>query len=180
MIEAIITRTAIITVDAVGSNTYGDMTFTDKSGGQYKISAKRKQYFENVIAPGAAIQLSYSSFKGKEYVYSATQVKDILPGKPLQAPEPISSPIEETGGRKPLGTKDEQIEKAVWVKELGECIRAGIMEDTWAKAYKHAYFIEMGRVMGIKSKEVQPLKSRLVEEAKKLGAVKIEEGDIPF
>ncbi len=75
-----IKRKEIIIVDSVSKNSYGDLIFSDKSGKEYKISNKRVQYFENVIQPNMGVELHYaiSSF-GKEYIYSAIQVKDTLP-----------------------------------------------------------------------------------------------------
>ena len=76
MTEQAITKTQIIVVQEVGANTYGDLTFTDKAGGDYKVSVKRKQYFEKVIIPGMAVQLNYamSSF-GKEYIYYSNKYR---------------------------------------------------------------------------------------------------------
>ncbi len=74
-----IIRKQIIVVDAVGNNSYGDLTFTDKEGKEYKVGNKRISYFRDVIISGAAVQLNFSTYKGREYVYSAELVKDGLP-----------------------------------------------------------------------------------------------------
>ena len=122
MTEATIIKTQIIVVNEVGQNTYGDMTFTDKEGNPYKISSKRKQYFEKIIVPDVAVQLSYamSSF-GKEYIYSAIQVKDKLPAlasEPVPAPDKIP--------KEPIPPKPEPAPQAIGMttKEIGDMIRA--------------------------------------------------------
>ncbi len=102
MADVEITRKKIIVVDSVGKNDYGDLIFNDKEGNDYKVSAKRRQYFDKIIELDAAVQLNYSSFKGREYVYSAVQVKDSLPeAKPETkqgAPQSKSSPVKPQGG----------------------------------------------------------------------------------
>ena len=130
MTDATITRTQIIVVGEVSKNTFGDLVFTDKAGGQYKIPVKRAQYFEKVIVPGAAVQLNYVSnphTPGEEYIYSAVQVKDILPPTvtaaiaesklpPKPKPDPELPPIsgQQTG---------------MTTKELGDMIRAGKLKE---------------------------------------------------
>ncbi len=114
MSDVEITRKKIIVVDSVGENDYGDLTFSDKGGNDYKIASKRRQYFDKVILPDVAVQLNYSSFKGREYVYSAAQVKDsLLEAKPetkQDAPQSKPSPGKPQGGS--LG-RDEGKNRAV-------------------------------------------------------------------
>lgn len=91
MPEISFTRQPIIIVDTVEKDTYGNLLFKDKSGNPYKISKGEKnrvKYFETVIVPNMGVQLNYamSSF-GKEYIYSATQVKDMI--KQVAAPPTI-------------------------------------------------------------------------------------------
>jgi hypothetical protein len=153
MTEQAIIRTQIIVVGEVGTNTYGDLTFTDKESGAYKIGAKRKQYFEKVILPGMAVQLNYamSSF-GKEYVYSASLVKDGLPPPTTPQPPPMTNvkpsdmpPVKHTSGP----------ETGMWWGQLGEMLRAGDIDKTATsgKAMRTAYYAEMIRVLGINVKE---------------------------
>ncbi len=182
MPEQAITKTQIIVVNEVGTNTYGDLTFTDKAGADYKVSVKRKQYFEKIIVQGVAVQLNYamSSF-GKEYIYSAVQVKDALP-QPVHlaasyAPQP-AIPKSET---KPVV---DNMGKGDWA-EKDRIIRKSIERQTSLNAA-----IEMAKILGVspinsgqiiataklfeaylEGKEV----NKLVEAAKKLGAVEIKE-----
>jgi hypothetical protein len=111
MPDQTITRNEIIVVDKVANNQYGDLTFTDKSGKSYKVSNKRVSYFKDVIVEGMAVQLNYamSSF-GKEYIYSAAQVKDNLPPpqkpqEPIQKTTVIAGP---TSGEKPKPQYDRE------------------------------------------------------------------------
>ncbi len=101
MAEQKIIRTQIIGVKDVGQNSYGDLTFTDEAGGEYKVSAKRKQYFEKVIVPGKAVQLNYamSSF-GKEYIYTAVPAKgDTIPASPQP---PVASSVPPIASKPPV------------------------------------------------------------------------------
>ncbi len=78
--ERQISREDIVVVDTVGSNSYGDILFTDKSGTEYKISNKRVKYFEGIIVAGKAVKLSFAlSSRGTEYVQKATLVEGALP-----------------------------------------------------------------------------------------------------
>jgi len=125
MPEAQIIRKAIIVVDTVAKNTYGDLTFTDKEGTGYKISNKRVQYFENTIQPDIGVELSYANAYGKEYIYSARQLKDGLP-----PPQPIKpTEREKVAVQEAHKTHDENLPppnpQAVGMvtKELGDMIR---------------------------------------------------------
>jgi len=95
--KAEITRKEIIVVDKVSHNDYGDLVFTDKTGKSFKVKEARSQYFTDVIIEGRAAELSYSSYKGREYVYSAKLVelpKD-EPATPQSTPvvsKPSNSP----------------------------------------------------------------------------------------
>ncbi len=188
MPEQAIIRTQVIVVGEVGTNTYGDLTFTDKEGGAYKIGAKRKQYFEKVIIPSSAVQLSYamSSF-GKEYIYTAISVATNLPlpTTPLPMTHPTAPAMTERPNK--ILSKEElrqahpsSSETGMWWNQLGEMLRAGDIDKTTVqgKAMRTAYYAEMIRVLGINVKEVQPA-NKLIEAAMKLGAVEIpvEEGE---
>jgi len=147
MAEQTIIRTQIIGVKDVGQNSYGDLTFTDEVGAEYKVSAKRKQYFEKVIIPGRAVLLHYamSSF-GKEYIYKAATVGgDAIPApsqppaassvSPLPVKPPVANPSEKYKAdparpTRQYGKSPEEvvsIEHQVAIKEIGELIRSKII-----------------------------------------------------
>lgn len=86
--EVKFTRQSIIIVNTVNKNQYGDLEWTDKEGNSYKIPVKRAIHFEKIIVPDMAVQLNYAmSAFGREYIYSAIQVKDNLPpAQPIPPP----------------------------------------------------------------------------------------------
>jgi len=119
--NAKITRTEIVIIDTVSHNSYNDLLFTDKSGKEYKIGAKRAPFFEKTIVANMGVELSYamSSF-GKEYVYSAKQVKDILP-PPAQWPaQPVQPPPPKTDSSKKVDSEEIKIRSmaAAYAKDL--------------------------------------------------------------
>ena len=195
MPEVDITKRTVNVVGVVGTNQYGDLTWTDDEGKSYKVKAARKQYFEAIV-PGQAVEISWSTYKGTEYPYSAVAVKDKIAEQPevkvrlpqerhpdempdSQTPQSKSSPT-----KAPVGilSREVQIERSVWWKEVGECLRSRLIEpdSLYGRVLTKAYYAEMFRVLGINVKEVQPAKSHLVEEAKRLVAQEVEPGSIPF
>ncbi len=78
--EVEITRKQIIVVGEVGTNSYGDLTWADKDNKPYKVKSTRKQYFECIV-PGQAVEICYAKYKGIEYPYSASAIKDKLPAE---------------------------------------------------------------------------------------------------
>jgi hypothetical protein len=118
-----IIRTETVTVGNVGENEYGDLTFADTAGVDYKVSAKRKQHFEGIIVPDATVQLNYSTYLGNEFIYSATQVKGVQIARPAGAdPKPIV--LDKTPS--PAPSRDNNINACVAIKEIGDCIRAKV------------------------------------------------------
>ena len=177
----------VITVANTEKDQYGNLNVTDIMGGVTRIGQKRNNLFPLFIQ-GRAVKLIWDNYKGKDYVSDAElfdgkppvekriEPIEVKQGTPFTSGKPTPVVSKAESGSKPL-SKDEQIEKAVWVKELGECIRAKIIDKTTplGNALNSAYYTEMCRVLGINIKEVS--KSRLVEEALKLGAKEIEKGD---
>ena len=85
MPEVEITDRTIIVVDTVGTNQYEDLTWKDKGGKDYKVKSTRKQYFGDIV-PGQAVEISWSKYKGVEYPYSASAIKDKIPTKAELSP----------------------------------------------------------------------------------------------
>ena len=147
MAEPVIVRTENVVVNTVGSNTYGDMVFTDKSGKEYKISNKRLAYFK-MVQPTTAVTLSFAlSPKGTEYVSKAVSMADQLPpptvpyeSPPDKKPTPAAPTIRDN-----MEWKADNIEKAMWWKEIGEMIRAGLIKPD--DPLYPLYFVEMGKVL---------------------------------
>ena len=94
MVEPKITRSEIIVIDTIGENEYADLTWTDKTGKDYKVSAKRIKYFQDIIKPGMAVKLSFASAYGKEYIYKAELVSEKLAESASQAPQSQIKPVE--------------------------------------------------------------------------------------
>lgn len=183
MPEAVITKRTIIVVNEVGTNQYGDLTWTDKDGNPYKVKSTRKQYFEAIV-PNQAVEISWASYKGTEYPYSVIAIVGKLPDKPPEAPEPKTRATERAVDNKPS-----EMSKGDWA-EKDKLTRKSIERQ---KSLELA--VEIAKQVGgevatekiiataklfeayLEGKEVQPAKSHLVEEAKKLGAEEITKGD---
>ncbi len=187
MAEQTITKSKTIKIAEVGSNSYGDMTFTDTEGAQYKITVKRKSYFEKVIEAGAVVKLNYamSSF-GKEYIYNAMIASDLKPEGEKTTPTVIASTtlVKEAIrlGAVPIPTKE--MSKDDW-REKDRITRKSIERQSSLNAA-----VELAKLLGadkVTSDKViataklfesylegQQTKSSLVQEAKKLGATEIE------
>ncbi len=152
MVEIVIVRTDNVVVDTVGSNTYGDMVFTVKSGKAYKISNKRLAHFK-MIQPNTAVTLSFAmSTQGTEYVAKAVSVAGQLPpptipyeSPPDKKPTPAAPTIRDN-----MEWKSNKIEEAFWWKECGKMIIAQfINKDNPQYAL---YFLKMAEVL-LKGKE---------------------------
>lgn len=162
MPEVTFTKQPVICVDTVSKNPYGDLEWTDKDGGKYKIPSKRAIHFEKTIVPDMWVQLSYamSSF-GKEYIYSAVQVKDKI-GPPVQlkpipdseiphaTPKPSPQPPE-SARKPPEEDSSLTIRGRFWWAQLGDSIRVGDIDKTKpeGKLLRTIYYAEMFKVLGI-------------------------------
>ncbi len=109
--EIKITRSDVIVVDSIELNSYGDLTWKDKAGKDYKVSAKRVSYFDKIILPNMAVKLTYAEAYGKEYIHKAELVSDLLPTPPSQAPQSTETPSKkempsELPKPKPMPSKD--------------------------------------------------------------------------
>jgi len=191
MPEVEIVRKQIIVVGEIGQNTYGDLTWTDKDNNPYKVKSTRKQYFECIV-PGQAVEISFSKYKGTEYPYSATPVKDKLSEKPQQPPQSKSSPVAVVGGSEVMAKGDwaekdkitrKSIERQTSLNAAVEVAKLiGGDKITTEKIIATAKVFEAylgGQTEKTQDKEVRPAvkKGRLVEETIKMGAV---EEDIPY
>jgi len=130
-IKAVITGSAIIVVDTVNHNDYGDLTFIDKESNSYKIAVKRIKFFESIITPGAAVKLNYAEAYGKPYIYSAVKVEGALP-PPVKPQEPLPEHQEVIKEAvKSTATAVKEVsgqEQGMWWKEMGECFRTGLFK----------------------------------------------------
>ena len=147
MTEIKITRDDVVVINTVSNNSYGDLLFTDKGGGEYKISDKRVKHFEGIILPDTAVKLSFAlSSRGTEYIHKAVAVAGELPPQaPKLKPE---QPKEKPSEVAPQ-------ERGMWWKEVGEMIRAGkISSDKPEGALMiRAYYAQMFTSLGIELKD---------------------------
>ncbi len=178
MAETEIVRTQVICAKKVWEedrNGYSYFLWTDENDKEYKVKEGRKGYFEAII-PNAAVQLNFSTYKGKEYVYSAEAVKDKLPAKaPVNAKEEA---LKEEQIRKgdPVIRSDPQrksIERQTALKaavELAKGVEGATPHTVLMDAKLFEDYLEFGYVR----------QGKLVEEAKKLGAKEVDPENMPF
>ncbi len=149
MPEVVITKRQNIVVGKVETNSYGDLLVKDKDGNSFpKIGVKRIGYFKDTLIEGNAVQLNFAKAYDKEYIYSAELVKDKLP-TPVTPPMPQTKDDKEV--HEPESSRDKRIDKAVWFKELGECLRSGYFNKATptGKALGMFYYAEMCKVLDI-------------------------------
>ncbi len=157
----------VIVVGVTRTDTYGNLWVTPKGGGdEVKIGSKRSQLHE-LFEQDKAIMLHWETYKGKAYVSDAKLVEGELPApQPQGKALPVSRKVNNGANNDGIAPQ----ERGMWYKELGEMLRAGDIDKTtpMGKVWRSAYYTEMSRVLGISVKEV-PAKSKLLDEAKKLG-----------
>ena len=177
MAEVEITRKQIIVVGEVGTNSYGDLTWTDKEGKEYKVKSTRSEYFKDVIVPGQAVQLNFATYKGHEYPYSAEAVMDKIEAVqpthltekgtlvPAKQPSPTSRGKEESAMSKTdWSEKDritrESIQRQTALKSATDIACAQIVQ---GKEMSTGKVIEVAKLF-----EAYLEGNYLVDEAKKL------------
>ena len=147
-----ITREDHIVVGQVYDNSYGDLLWTDKGGKEYKVSNKRRQYFEKIILPDTAVTLSYAEAYGREYIYRAVTVEGELP-PPAKPSEPLLEHQKEI--RKAVDSTVAPQERGMWEKEAGEWLRSGKLDMTKPvnKALNMHYWQRLLDVLGIEAEK---------------------------
>ncbi len=170
----------VIVVGVTRVDGYNNLWVTPAGGGEeIKVGAKRGN-LHSLFQQGKAIMLHWETYKNISYVSDAKLVEGELPSptKPTILPEHkevISKAKAEA--REPIKPQlvehKSSPETGMWWKELGDMLRSGDIDKTTplGKVMRSTYYTEMGRVLGIPIKEVQPVRKSLVEEALKLGAV---------
>lgn len=127
-----------------------------------RYTKEKKGNFFNIVSLELAVAAVLDKTSQKQ---SDTGIV-AAPEEGLESEKPKEPPKE-----KENRTKDESIERAVWIKELGEGIRSGEIDKATPLgiSLRKAYYAEMLRVLNIRV----PIDNRLVEEAKKMGAKEI-------
>ena len=178
-----ITRYAVVTVEGEAEvNQYGDLKFYDTEGNEHKIGIKRSKLFDAII-PGRAVKLGYAVYMNKEYISTAElydgQPADPAPkatttGKGAGSPNKPSQPAM---GKDDWAEKDritrKSIERQTSLNAAVELAKVGIIkpDQVLPSARKFEEYLE--------GKEVQPAKSRLVEQAKGMDLKSVDEEDLP-
>ncbi len=179
-----ITRYAVVTPTEGTKNQYGDLEFVDTEGHKHKIGNKRESLF-SVIVPGRAVKLGYAVYMNKEYIASA-ELFDGQPQNPKQDALQSKSTLvkEESHTSLPPAsemTPDKWAEKDRTTRKSIE--RQTSLNAAVELAKKVDGIVTSEKIIAtakvfeayLEGKEVS--KSRLVEEAKKLGAKEIGKED---
>ncbi len=135
---------------------YGNFFFKDKTGKEHKIGAKRtdKEGIFSLVAanPNRGVKLIWGVYvrEGTEYdiIKAIELVEDGLP-----EPVPVSSvPIPQIDTPSKTDPRGEAIREGLWWKELGECLRSGLIDRATpaGKLLERFYKAEMQSVLGFK------------------------------
>jgi hypothetical protein len=125
-------------MDATPDN-FGNLIVKDTDGVEHKIGSKREALFP-VFKPGTTVKCGMAEYMSKEYIATAEATTESAV-KPPQNNTPVKS-------------REDGMREGVWIKELGECIRGGIIVD---KSPMYAwYFMEMRAALNLTDKAVFP------------------------
>jgi len=184
----------VITVASKTPGAKGGFDIIDGVGGKYILSAKNATLSEALIV-GRASKISVAPTQFGIFINKAELFEGGVksPDKPLVAPQSIPSPVKEVSGSKPP-TDSQEMSKEDWAEreritrisiqrqtslnaavEVAKTFNADSVDKVLTIAKRFEAYLE-----GINIKEVSKSKSKLVEEAKKLGAEEIDPENIPF
>ncbi len=181
MPEPKIERYEVIVPSIIESDTYGNITIKTKDNKEIKINKKHESLHELIrqaTSEGRAIKLGYAVYMNKEYVHTA----ELFDGKPPveKRIEPITAgvekPIPQSPQSKSSPVKDQSDSKS-------RAFALSYAKD-WAIALLNSPSFTKKETLSAKSiiatakefeaylegKEVQLAESKLIQEAKKLGA----------
>ncbi len=153
-----IERRKVITVAHAQLNDYGDLLVTDTENNEHKIGKKRAQLHE-LFQTDAVIELGYASYMNREYIAVAHPSEGVPPkpssaAPPKETPKPSDKMSKDDWAEKDRSTK-ESIEKQVWIKELGLCIREKNIDiaQPLGKFLRTWYYKKMMDALGLEFKE---------------------------
>ena len=158
MPAAQIERYELITVESVTKNQYGDLLVN----GKLKVSNKRHQLFD-VFQTGAEVKLGWSSYMNKEYIASAEQTGTHT--IPKVSPVTESPKNSETPSATVLHklSSDDIRNRSVAVSYSKDLVVSGIIDLKEIFTYADKF---LNYILN------QEVKSKLVEEVKKIDGVK--------
>ena len=125
---------------------YGNFFFKDKAGKEHKIGANRKDkdQIAALIAanPNKGVKLTYGEYKSFPFIEHIELVEGELP-EPVTRYPPSGPPSK---------SREDGIREGMWFKELGECLRSGLIdrETPAGKLLERFYKAEMQSVLGFK------------------------------
>ncbi len=157
MPEPQIIDTTVIQVKSTTKDGYGNLIVTPIEGDDIKVSEKRSHLFD-IFQQGATVKLLWAEYMHKKYVARAEL------GEASQASaEELVAPLKKEP-RPMLSTDDTKI-RSMAIAYAKDLVVAKIIELKDMAVYANRF---IDYILNVK-KEVQPAKSKLVEEAKKIG-----------
>jgi hypothetical protein len=153
-----IERYELITVESVTKNQYGDLLVN----GKLKVSNKRHQLFD-VFQTGAEVKLGWSSYMNKEYIASAEQTGTHTIPKRVVSTNVESPQKSETSSATVLHKTDDIRNRSVAVSYSKDLVVSGIIDLKEIFTYADKF---LNYILN------QEVKSKLVEEVKKIDGVK--------
>jgi hypothetical protein len=153
-----IERYGTITVQTVEKNQYGDLLVN----GKIKIGNKRSNLFD-VFQPGAEVKVGYASYMNKEYIASAEQTGTHVIPK-IEVPV-IDKAIPAKDNATPLHklSSDDIRNRSVAISYSKDLVVSGIIDLKEITKYADKF---LDYILN------QEVKSKLVEEVKKIDGVK--------
>lgn len=145
----------IVLGDETRYDDYGNFWFKDKSGEERKIGTKRKDFDElctTIIEnPGRAVTLNFAVYDKHPYIVGV----ELLSEKITVDEAKITAPQAEPSEPKAVAsqTKPAPQELGMWWKELGECIRSGMIGRDYPNSHikiKTQYYKKLFDVIGVK------------------------------
>ena len=157
--EPVIIDTTIIQVKSTTKDNYGNLIVTPVEGDDVRIAEKRKSLFD-IFQEGATVKLFWAEYKQIKYVAKAELGASPPPG--AEKPKPESTPKIDTGH------VIAPPERGMWWKEIGENFRAGLFKKDGNTSETYLWGLYIKQMLS--SLEITlPVKSKLVEEVKKIG-----------
>jgi len=180
-------------VDHTEGNDYGDLTVTSKTGKVYKINKKHSR-LHAIFQPDAEVIVGWASYLNRDYIAVAhpadqfpegytveeetlTQQKTppsgTLPSKPQQAKgEDKSKVVRENMSKDDWAEKNRVTRKSIERQTALNCaVEFAKILMTVKPGIKTEQIVATARVFETYLETGQPVESKLVKEAKKLGAV---------
>ena len=179
MADPIFTKSVNIVVKSISSDSYGNLIFTDDKDVVRRIGATRIPHFKDVIKPNMGVTLNYCAnpHGGNDMLWNATPVKiGVVAPTHLEKSGALTAPdIKSVMSKEDWSEKDRIRQKSI--ERQTSLIQATLLATSNKIEVKDigAYFRRFEELL-----ETGVTKSKLVEEARRLGGVDTEEDNLPF